>query len=58
MDKHIEIWNIARKLKLGTEFYEGLNTLLTEIESRDQQLILQNVSVSGCPKCGGKHVVD
>lgn len=46
MDKHIEIWNIARKLKLGTEFYEGLDTLLTEIENRDQQLILQNVSIS------------
>ncbi|MCP4055172.1 MAG: hypothetical protein GY739_19445, partial [Mesoflavibacter sp.] len=43
MDKHIEIWNIARKLKLGTDFYEGLDTLLTEIESRDQQIILSSV---------------
>jgi hypothetical protein len=42
MDKHIEIWNIARKLKLSREFYEDLDTLLTEIESRNQQLILQN----------------
>jgi len=44
MNKHIEIWNIARKLKLGADFYEGLDTLLTKIESKDQQLILQNVS--------------
>ncbi len=43
MNKHIEIWNIARKLKLSTDFYEGLDTLLTEIESRDQQIILSSV---------------
>ncbi len=50
MSKHTEIWNIARKLKLGTEFYEGLDTLLTKIESDNQQLILQNVSTR-CSDC-------
>lgn len=41
--EHIELWNMARKLKLDTAFYEGLNTLLDKIESDNKQLILQDV---------------
>lgn len=36
--EHIEIWNIARKLNLGIDFYEGLDTLLTFIE-KDKKAI-------------------
>ena len=49
--EHIEIWNIARKLNLGIEFYEGLDTLLTFIEKDKKQLLLTGVGVRSEQLC-------
>ena len=41
---HTEIWNVARKLKLGNAFYEGLDTLLDKIETDSEPLNIACVS--------------
>lgn len=41
--KHTELWNTARKLKLGSKFLENLDTLLTSLESDNKQLIITDV---------------
>jgi|TARA_R110000744_G_scaffold221672_1_gene340683 hypothetical protein len=41
--KHTELWNTARKLKLGTKFLEDLDTLITSLESNNKQLIITDV---------------
>ena len=40
---HTEIWNVARKLKLGNAFYEGLDTLLDKIETDSEPLNIASV---------------
>ena len=46
--KHTELWNTARKLKLGSKFLEDLDTLLTSLESNNKQLIITDVVKSSC----------
>jgi len=44
--KHQEIWQEARKLKLGSKFLENLDTLLTSLENKNKQCIIQGVGNS------------
>ena len=41
--ENTEIWNKARSLKLGKEFLNGLDELLTSLESDNKQLIITDV---------------
>ncbi len=38
--ENTEIWNKARSLRLGKEFLNGLDELLTSLESDNKQLII------------------
>ena len=44
--KNQEIWQEARKLKLGSKFLENLDTLLTSLENQDKQCVIQRVVFS------------
>ena len=41
--ENTELWNKARKLNLGTDFLNGLDELLTSLESDNKQLIITDV---------------
>lgn len=49
--KHTELWNTARKLKLGNKFLGDFDTLLTSLESDNKQLIITDVVVSETEVC-------
>lgn len=44
--ENTEIWNKARSLNLGIDFLNGLDELLTSLESDNKQLIITDVSCS------------
>ena len=48
--ENTEIWNRARKLNLGKDFLNGLDELLTSLESDNKQLIITDVVSSACKK--------
>ena len=41
--ENTELWNRARKLNLGKDFLNGLDELLTSLESDNKQLIITDV---------------
>ena len=43
--ENTELWNRARKLNLGKDFLNGLDELLTSLESDNKQLIITDVVV-------------
>jgi hypothetical protein len=57
--KNMEIWQEARKLKLGSKFLENIDTLLTSLENQNKQCIIQGVGNQRelliCPRCKSEH---